>query len=98
MRAPRATAIRRRTELLAVILDYACHSVATLLNADWLSSRKCHGKVEIFQLEQICRPIRVSTFTLYGIVSPLRVWCERTLSPDILLMGCTREHILAHAP
>jgi hypothetical protein len=27
-------------------------SVATLLNADWLSSRVCFRKVEIFQLEQ----------------------------------------------
>ena len=27
-------------------------SVATLLNADWLSSRVCCRKVEIFQLEQ----------------------------------------------
>ena len=62
-------------------------------------------KVEIFQLERICRPtnprerartctakvwrdkskqikkicpIHVYTFTLYGILSPRRVWCERT--------------------
>jgi hypothetical protein len=29
--------------------------VATLLNADWLSSREIRVKVEIFQLERICR-------------------------------------------
>jgi hypothetical protein len=37
------------------LLRYTCHSVATLLNADWLSSRDCRRKVEIFQLERICR-------------------------------------------
>ena len=90
---------------------YTCHSVAKLLNTDWLSSREIRVKVEIFQLERICRgtnprerarmcmakvwrdksklvagfllrkirPIRVSTFTLYGILSPRRVWCERTM-------------------
>ena len=34
---------------------YTCHSEATLLNADWLSSREIRVKVEIFQLERICR-------------------------------------------
>ena len=62
--------------------------MATLLNADWLSSRKIRVKVEIIQLERICRdkskqikknrPVRVYMFTLYGILSPRRVWCERT--------------------
>ena len=33
---------------------YTCHSVATLLNADWLSSREIRVKVEIFKLERIC--------------------------------------------
>jgi hypothetical protein len=26
------------------------------------------------------RPIRVYTFTVYGILSPRRVWCERTVT------------------
>ena len=34
---------------------YTCHSVATVLNSDWLSSREIRVKVEIFQLERICR-------------------------------------------
>ena len=95
---------------------YTCHTVATLLNADWLSSREIRVKVEIFQLERICRctnprerarlctakvwrdksklvagflsrkirPIRVYTFTLYGILSPRRVWCERTVDSHLL--------------
>ena len=91
---------------------YTCHSVATLLNADWLPSREIQVKVEIFQLKRVCRctnprerarlctakvwrdksklvtgflsrrirPIRVSTFTLYGISSPRLIWCERTVT------------------
>ena len=36
------------------LLRYTCHSVVTLLKADWLSSREICVKVEIFQLERIC--------------------------------------------
>ena len=85
--------------------------MATLLNADWLSSREIRVKVQTFELERIfratnsrerarlcmakvwrdksklvarflsrkIRPKRVYTFTLYGILSPRRVWCEHTV-------------------
>ena len=89
------------------------------MNADWLSSHECRGKVQIFQLERkaaaftlgnsqsvalqilmnalagagryksnlvagffwqkMC-PICVSTLNLYGVMSPLRVWCGRTFT------------------
>ena len=86
--------------------------MATLLNADWLSSREIRVKVQISYLERICRatnprerarlcmakvwrdksklvagflsrkirPIPIYMFTLYGILSPRRVWCERTVT------------------
>ena len=88
--------------------DWLLRYVTQGVNADWLSSRECRGKVQIFQLQPKCRAanprerarrcqgkmlrrqsnlvagfssnkfrlIRVSTLTLYGIVSPCRVWCE----------------------
>ena len=85
--------------------------MATLLNADWLSSReieihfnssefvapqilvnalacarrKCgatnQNLLPVFSREEFAR--YASTFTLYGILSPRRVWCERTTSMPV---------------
>ena len=54
---------------------YVTH--VTLLNADWLSSRQ---KLVAGFLSRKILPIRVYTFTLYGILSTHRVWCERTVN------------------
>jgi hypothetical protein len=62
-------------------------------------------------LSRKIRPIHVSAFTLYGILSPRRVWCERTveastgtvnlhvtwrsLMPGVQLPNIYRVHLLA---
>ena len=66
----------KRTERIRIQFESAAGLVVTLLNADWLSSRQ---KLVAGFLSRKIRPIRVSTFTLYGILSPRRVWCERTM-------------------
>ena len=55
---------------LAVITRNSCQS--------WIFSRlPVHGESVARQIKNI-RPIRVYTFTLYGILSSRCVWCERT--------------------
>ena len=68
---------------LAVITRNSCQSwnISTRANlsrhkSSWTRS-PVHGESVARQIKKI-RPIRVYTFTLYGILSSRCVWCERT--------------------
>ena len=64
------------------LLRNICHSVTTLLNADWLSSRECHVKVEIFQLQRICRATNPGE---RACLCRAKVWRDKSKIDDVIV-------------
>ena len=62
---------------LAVITRNSCQSWNLSRHKSLWTRSPVHGKSVARQIKKI-RPIRVYTFTLYGILSSRCVWCERT--------------------